>query len=87
MYEWDEIKREANKANHQGIDFTLAFDFEWETALIVEDSRQDYSETRYQALGLINNRLYMLVFTFRAVRVRIISLRKANKKEYRKYVS
>jgi uncharacterized DUF497 family protein len=47
--------------------------------------RMDYGEPRYQALGLIGDRLHMLVFTPRADRLHIISLRKANQREIRHY--
>ena len=31
----------------------------WASALVVEDTRQVYAETRYQALGKIDGRLHM----------------------------
>lgn len=60
-------------------------DFDWSSALVVEDRRQDYGEPRYQALGLIEERLHMLIYTPRAGRIHIISLRKANDREIRRY--
>jgi uncharacterized DUF497 family protein len=59
----------------RGVWFELAAKFEWDSALVMED----------QALGLINNRLYMMVFTPRANKVHVISLRKANKREVKRY--
>jgi uncharacterized DUF497 family protein len=59
----------------RGVSFELAAKFEWDSALVMED----------QALGLINNRLYMMVFTPRANKVHVISLRKANKREVKRY--
>lgn len=44
-----------------------------------------YPEVRYCALGYINSRLYALVFTETALGIRVISLRKANKREVKKY--
>jgi uncharacterized protein len=55
------------------------------TALIVEDLRKDYGERRFQALGLIGDRLHMMVFTPRANKAHLISLRKANKREVKRY--
>lgn len=52
-----------------------------------EDTRKDYQETRYRALGPIENRLYLLVYTMRGGIVRVISLRKANKREFNYYVT
>ena len=51
------------------------------TALIVEDTRRDYDEKRYQALGMIGEDLHMLVFTPRDGAVHVISLRRANHRE------
>lgn len=49
--------------------------------MIVEDTREDYGETRYQALGMLGTHLHMLVFTPRADAVHVISLRRANQRE------
>ena len=80
MIRWDEAKRAANLAKH-GVDFTAAAAFDWDSALVVEDTRFDYGEPRYQALGFIGQRLHMLVFTRIPDGFRIISLRKANNRE------
>lgn len=85
-YEWDEAKRVANLAKH-GIDFALAADFDFETALVTVDDRQDYGEKREIALGLIGKRAYVLVFHRRATTIRMISLRKANAREVKRYES
>ena len=69
----------------RGISFELATEFEWDSALIVEDIRKDYGERRFQALGLIGDRLHMMVFTPRANKVHVISLRRANKREVKRY--
>jgi uncharacterized DUF497 family protein len=53
-------------------------------AIIREDDRFDYGETRYIAFGEIEDELHCLVFTFRGSKVRAISLRKATKKEIRR---
>jgi hypothetical protein len=42
-YTWNEEKRASNLLNH-GIDFAIANDFEWETALEFQDTRRDYGE-------------------------------------------
>ncbi|MCC6303528.1 MAG: BrnT family toxin [Gammaproteobacteria bacterium] len=69
----------------RGISLARATDFDWNNALIVEDTRKDYGEPRYQALGLIDDRLHMLIFTPRTGKTHIISLRKANDREIRRY--
>jgi uncharacterized protein len=55
MIEWDETKRAANFAIH-GVNFPPAAEFEWVGALVVENTRFDYGETRYQVLGIIGQR-------------------------------
>lgn len=81
---YDPDKNEKNIAE-RGISFERAAEFEWSSALIVEDSRKDYGEPRFQALGFIGNRLHALVFTPRAGQVHVISLRKANNREVKRY--
>ena len=81
---WDEAKRAANLEKH-GVDFAAIEAFDWATALVLEDTRKDYGETRLLAMGLIEGRLHALVFARRADGVRVISLRKANSRERRRY--
>jgi uncharacterized DUF497 family protein len=81
---FDPKKNERNIAE-RGLSFDLVEGFEWDSALVVEDSRRDYGERRFQALGLIDGRLHALIFTPRAGRVHVISLRKANRREVRQY--
>lgn len=49
------------------------------------DDRFNYSEERWVALGLIDNRLHVLTYTIRGENIRLISLRKANKRESEYY--
>jgi uncharacterized DUF497 family protein len=58
---------------------------EWETALIMEDVRKDYGETRLQVLALMDGRLYAAVVTPRGEDLRVISFRKANRREVIRY--
>lgn len=81
-YEWDEVKRRANLAKH-GVDFADATEFNWSSARIGEDNR--HSEQRYTALGFVAARLYVAALTQRNGRIRLISLRKANRREIRSY--
>lgn len=61
--------------------------FELEDAEIEPDLRRDYGEAREWALGLIGERLFYLAFTRRAGRIRVISLRKANKREFEQWAN
>ena len=83
-YEHDPAKLAANVRKH-GVWFSAADDFEWETAQLEVDSRKRYGETRFIAAGLIGVRLFVLTFTLRGNAVRIISLRKANRREVQRY--
>jgi len=84
-----ELSYNQDKNNHnikeRGISFDMVHSFDFTTALFWEDTRKDYQETRYCALGMIDNRLHSLVFTPRGEAVRVISLRKANKREVSQY--
>jgi|CXWL01.1.fsa_nt_gi uncharacterized DUF497 family protein len=82
--EFDFAKNEKN-IRERGISFALAADFNLETAKIWADTRMDYGEKRFIALGTIGERLFSMVFTVRGDVLRIISLRKANKREVRSY--
>lgn len=55
--------------------------FDFETALIAQDIRNDYGERRWVALELIAQRVSVAAFTWRGGRLRIISFRKANARE------
>jgi len=85
-YEWDESKLTQNLKNHK-VHFSLSEQFEWKTAQVGPDRRKDYGELRYQAYGIIENRLYCLIFTPRNGNIRIISLRKANRREVKSYAA
>lgn len=83
-FEWDEEKREANLVKH-GVDFRRAAQlFDGPTVEAV-DSRQDYGETRINCLGEIEDRIYAVAYTWRGLRRRIISARKANARERKTY--
>ena len=83
---YDPAKNERNIIK-RGLAFDLAEGYEWSTALIAEDTRQDYLERRYQALGFIGEHLHMLVFIPRNEAVHVISLRRANKRERTRYAA
>lgn len=81
---FDPVKNERNIAS-RGISFEVAEQFEWDSAMIAEDHRKAYGERRCQALGFIAERLHVMVFTPRAGKIHVISLRKANRREIRRY--
>jgi uncharacterized DUF497 family protein len=81
---FDPDKDARNIAKHR-ISLARAEEMDMSAALVHEDDRSDYGERRYITLGEIGDVLHCLVFTFRGSKVRAISLRKANRKEVRRY--
>ncbi len=84
-YEWDKTKAKENLRKH-GVDFADAIiSLEDENALTIEE--YDHSEQRFITLGMgpFLNILYV-VYTYRDIdTVRIISARKADKKQIKEY--
>jgi len=72
--EFDTNKNQQS-IRERGLCFESVAMFDFETALIIEDVRYDYGEMRYRALGLVNGRLHVLVFTEIAHGIRVISSR------------
>lgn len=85
-YEFDPAKNEINLSKH-GLTLAHAESFEWETALVREDLRQEYGEQRLEAIGLIGDRLHVMIYCLRNNVLRVISLRKANLREVKRYVT
>jgi uncharacterized protein len=78
-------EKSARNAAARGLPFDLVERLQWETALVVEDLRRDYGETRLQVLALMDGRLYAAVVTPRGEDLRVISFRKANRREVIRY--
>lgn len=83
-YEWDPVKASANVLKH-GVAFDAIEAFDWDAAIIGEDLRKNYGEARFFAVGPIEAVLHVVIFTRRASKVRLISLRRANERERRRY--
>ena len=81
-YEWDEAKRLENIAA-RGIDFEIIHRFDWRTVRLERSVR--HGEERVFALGYIGDRLHAVAYIERGANIRIISLRKANPREVRRY--
>jgi uncharacterized protein len=86
IIEFDPAKDEANQLKH-GISLAAAAGFEWDSALEREDDRFDYGEVRFVAIGLIDTRLCVMVFSEGSDEdtIRVISLRPAERFEARYY--
>jgi len=83
---FDATKDAANIAKH-GMSLALAAQLEWDAAMIWPDARFAYGECRECALALFGERLFFVSFVDRADGRRVISLRKANPREVKRYVS
>jgi uncharacterized protein len=86
MWDWDEDKRQCTLQD-RGIDFADVVRFDFGTAVVKPDLRRNYSKLRELALGMIDGRLHMLCFTRLGRITRVISLRRANAREYRKWLA
>ena len=83
-FEWDPDK-EAKNIKERGIDFTTASRIWGGPILERIDDRRDYGEVRIEASGKVDGRLMIVVFTWRETSRRIISARKANRREQRRF--
>ena len=82
--EWDEAKRQRTLAE-RGVDFADVALVNWDDALTLKDVRQPYPETRFITYAPIRGRLCVIAWCYRNTALRVISMRKANTREMRKY--
>lgn len=84
-FEWDEAKAARNLEKH-GVAFEVVHRLDWAKAIVRLDERFDYGEQRWQSLHVDEDRRhYVVVFTERDGRLRIIVARRAHAKEQRKW--
>jgi len=83
-FEWDEQKNRINIQKH-GISFEDAKAIFEDVRITAVDTRQSYGEIRNISLGTIHGRICIVVYTERKGITRIISARKANQRERRRY--
>ena len=76
----DEQKRQANLEKHD-VDFISAYQLWQSTMIVLEDDRFDYGERRWIGIGKLQSRVMVVVYTQRGKIIRLISYRKANKRE------
>jgi uncharacterized DUF497 family protein len=84
-FEWSDAKARANLRKH-GVSFEVArlvFD---DPAMIDRiDDRDDYGEDRFNAIGMVRGELLTVTFAERNERYRIVSARKATRREQNDY--
>lgn len=83
---FDLQKDHINTEKH-GVSLGLAEQLEWDSLIAIEDNRQDYGETRMIGFAPIIDRVYCVVYVDRDLQRRIISLRKANQREVKRYAA
>ncbi len=82
-FEWDERKNRKNKNKH-GIDFETAMEL-WNDKNRIEIQTPFPIENRSILIGKIDKKLWSAIFTLRSNAIRIISVRRARKKEAKFY--
>jgi uncharacterized protein len=83
--EYDSAKDKANRSAH-GVSLALAEKLDWDAALVRVDNRFEYGELRMIALAPETGTLYYVAFVERGNARRIISLRRATRREVKFYV-
>jgi len=86
QYEWDEVKNAQNIAKH-GLDFCDAWQaLEDPNRITFADNRKDYGEERLVTIGKVGEEIVSSVcHTDRKGVVRVVSFRKASRKERMAY--
>lgn len=77
--------KDARNIADRGLSFARVAEFDFVTAIYSVDARRDYGEIRHRALGLLEGRVCALVFAETENGIRVISFRKANKREVQRY--
>lgn len=83
-FEWDSEKRQSNLKKH-GVDFADARQIFNGDILEIEDTRSNYGEERFLAIGVVGDQVLAVVYTLRGEKIRLISARKATKDEREAY--
>ena len=82
--EWDPAKAASNLVKH-GVAFHVAHTLDWEHALVAATFNHDGGEPRLAALAPAGALLHAMVFTLETGTLRVISLRRANNREIKRY--
>ena len=77
--------KNAKNIRGRGLSYERAAEFDFLSATYLLDDRQDYGELRQIAIGYLNGRLHFLCFVQIPDGIRVVSFRKANSREARKY--
>lgn len=82
-FEFDEAKSQANLGKH-GINFVAAQEL-WKDPYLLEIRANSEGEPRFVLIGMIGEKHWLAVVTYREGRIRLISVRRSRKKEIELY--
>jgi uncharacterized DUF497 family protein len=83
---YDPKKNEKN-IRERGLSFDRAGEIDLDAAVRAEDTRRNYGERRIKALAMLDGRLHALVFVEIDADIRVISFRRASKREVKQYAA
>jgi uncharacterized DUF497 family protein len=78
-------EKNARNIDERGLSFERVAELDWDTAMVAEDTRRDCGETRLFVMARLDGRLHAAVVTPRGEDLHVISFRKANEREVRRY--
>ena len=84
-FEFDAAKSRSNRTKH-GIDFVEAQRL-WDDSMLLEMPAKTDDEPRYLMIGLIDDKHWSAVITYRGDNIRLISVRRARTEEVALYES
>jgi uncharacterized protein len=85
VFEFDPVKSESNRIKH-GIDFLEAQAL-WSDPMLLEIPAKTTDEPRYLVIGLLGDKHWSAVMTYRDDKIRLISVRRARAEEVALYES
>jgi uncharacterized DUF497 family protein len=85
FFEFDDAKSLSNRSKH-GIDFVEAQKL-WDDPVLLEIPAKTENEPRYLVIGLINDKHWSAVITYRGINIRLISVRRSRTEEVVLYES
>lgn len=84
--EYDPEKDAANRAKHN-ISLEVGLEYLENRVGEIDDDRRDYGEVRVNAFGMVGGHLHVCTYTMRGETYRLISVRKANRQEQRRWLT
>lgn len=84
-FEWDEAKSDLCRKS-RNFDFAYVISIFIDPLLVIQkDQRWDYGEDRFKATGVIEGRIFVVIYTKRVSAIRVISARRANRRGVKRY--